>query len=75
MSLSKDILDYEEKYLTTCLNEINNQIKELGQGLQVEKIDIKEFNKFIWENRGSMDEVEIRSNLLASELEAYRFQR
>lgn len=75
MSLSKDTLNYENKYLTTCLKEINTQIDELGQNLQVEQVDIKEFNKFIWENKGSMDSVEISSNLLASELEAYRFQR
>jgi DNA helicase-2/ATP-dependent DNA helicase PcrA len=73
--ISEKLLEYEKKYLEICSKEINEQIKELGANLQVEKVDIKESNKFFWENKGSMDPVEIRSNLLASEQEQQSFER
>jgi DNA helicase-2/ATP-dependent DNA helicase PcrA len=75
MPLSKEILDQEHKYLETSVDEINKQIGELSQGLQVEEVNIHEFKKFIWENRGSMDPVEIRSNLMSSDLEVYYFNK
>lgn len=74
MELSKETLDQEERYLKTCLKEINNKIGELGEGLQIEEKNINEFQKYVWENRGSMDPVEIRSNLMSSELDLYFFQ-
>ncbi len=75
MPLSKKIVDYENKYLNICLKEINKQIKELSEGLEVEEVNITEFRKFIWENKGSMDPVEIRSNLMSSELDFYFFTK
>jgi DNA helicase-2/ATP-dependent DNA helicase PcrA len=75
MSVSEKLLDYEKKYLKICLKEIATQINELSSNLQVEQVDIKESRKFIWENKGSMDPVEIRSSLMASEQEYYTFER
>jgi DNA helicase II / ATP-dependent DNA helicase PcrA len=73
MNLSKETLEQEDKYLQTCLNEIGVKIKDLSSGLQVEETNINEFRKYMWENKGSMDPVEIRSNLMSSELELYFF--
>ncbi|MFA5407429.1 MAG: UvrD-helicase domain-containing protein [Bacilli bacterium] len=75
MQFSEKLLAYENKYLKICIKDIDKQIKELGKNLQVEQLDIKESRKFIWENKGSMDAVEIRSNLLASEQEFVTFER
>lgn len=75
MSLSKNDLDQEKQYLKTCLKEINTQIDILGEDLQVEKNDIKDFRKFIWENKGSMDPIEVRSTSLMAEQEYYTFER
>jgi DNA helicase-2/ATP-dependent DNA helicase PcrA len=75
MPISEKLLDYEKKYLKICLKEIGTQIKKLGSNLQVEQVDVKESRKFIWENRGSMDPVEISSNMMASEQEYYTFER
>lgn len=75
MALSKEVLDHENNYLKTCLNEIENQMGQLGENLKVEEVDIKESRKFIWENKGSMDPVEIRSSMMMAEQEFYTFQR
>ncbi|HHT38208.1 MAG TPA: UvrD-helicase domain-containing protein [Mollicutes bacterium] len=75
MAVSKEDLDFEKKYLKNCLDDIKQQINELGKNLEIESKDLKETRKFIWENKGSMDPVEIRSNLLSSELEYYAFER
>lgn len=75
MALPKGIIDSENKYLDGCLKEISKQIGELSEGLEVEEVNISEFKKFIWENRGSMDPVEIRSNLMSSDIEVYFFNK
>lgn len=75
MPLSKDVLDAEKRYLKGSLEEINKQIGELGQNLQVEEVDLREARKFMWENKGSMDAVEIRSNMAMAEQEFYTFER
>lgn len=74
MSLSKEALAYENKYLNNCLKEIKKQITDLSEGLEIEEVNIKEFRKYIWESRGSMDPMEIKSNLMSSELDLYFFQ-
>ncbi|MDD4036436.1 MAG: AAA family ATPase [Bacilli bacterium] len=75
MSLSRETIEFEKNYLKVSMEEINKRIKELGSNLQVEEVNIREFKKFIWQNRGSMDEVEITSNLMASEMESYLFEK
>lgn len=74
MPLSKETIEFEKKYLKLSLKEINNKIEKLGANLQIEEVNIREFKKFIWQNKGSMDEVEIRSNLLTSEMDSYLFE-
>lgn len=75
MNLSKEEVLLEDKYLKTCLNELDSQIKELKENLTVEEQAIKEFNKYLWSEHGSMDPVEIRSNMLQSDLEIQEFER
>lgn len=75
MAVSKEVLDCEMKYLKNSLIEIDKQISELSKDLEIESIDVKESRKFIWANKGSMDPVEIRSSLMASDFEYYAFER
>ncbi len=75
MPLSKYVLEQEQKYVKKCLTEINKQMKGLGADLQVEQVNLRENRKFIWENKGSMDPVEIRSNLMSSDLDFYFFDK
>lgn len=65
----------EEEYLKTTLEEIQNQINVLRQGMDVEESNINEFNRYIFKEIGSMDSVEIRSNLLSSAMEENAFLR
>jgi len=65
----------EEEYLKTTLEEIQEQINVLRQGMDVEETNINEFNRYIFKEIGSMDSVEIRSNLLSSAMEENAFLR
>ena len=62
-------------YLKNTLNEIKAQIKELGANVTVEEENITEFNRYIFKEMGSMDKVEIQSNLLSSAMEEDAFIR
>ena len=75
MALSKEVIEQEKKYLKKCLTEIDSQMEDLGANLQVEQVNLREARKFVWENRGSMDPVEISSNLMSSELDFYFFDK
>ena len=65
----------EEEYLQKTLDEIQEQINVLKQGMDVEETSINEFNRYIFKEIGSMDSVEIRSNLLNSAMEENAFLR
>ncbi len=75
MNLSREELQQEEAYLKACLQELDEQIKELKSNLIVEEQEIKDFNKYLWNERGNMDPVEIRSGMLESDLEIQEFER
>lgn len=68
-------LDKEKKYLKNTLEEISNQINILKEGMDVEETSLNEFNRYIFKESGSMDSVEIRSNLLTSAMEENAFLR
>ena len=68
-------IEEEKLYLVNTLDEIKAQIKELGANVTVEEENITEFNRYIFKEMGSMDKVEIQSNLLSSAMEEDAFIR
>ena len=70
MALSKEQIKMEELYLDDTLNEISNQVKYLEKEINFKEKEAKEFKKLLWESKGSIDSVEMQTNLLSSELEA-----
>lgn len=71
MAISKEDMVKEENYLEYTSCEIQNQIDDLEKEIHVKKEEITEFKKFLWEEKGSVDAVEMRTSLMASELEAH----
>lgn len=68
-------LEKEEKYLKNTIKEIKNQISTLKEGMDVQEENINEFNHYIFKEMGSMDSVEIQSNMLSSAMEENDFMR
>lgn len=73
--MNEQELKKEKTYLKNTLNEIQEQINTLKVGLDVEESNLNEFNHYIFKEIGSMDAVEIRSNLLDSAMEENAFLR
>ena len=65
----------EYSYLENTINLLDRKIEELGGNLLVDEANIKEFQRFIFKEIGSMDKYEISSNLLSSSLEVNEFER
>lgn len=70
MALTNDELKQEENYLENASFEIANQLDDLGKEIKVKDEQITEFKKFLWEEKGSVDSVEMTTSLMASEMEA-----
>lgn len=73
--MEKVELEKEQEYLDNTLNEIENQINDMKQGLDVQEEQIQDFRHYIIKEQGSMDSVEIQSNLMSSDLEIDYFNR
>ena len=70
MSISAKEMDYERSYLKKVLNEISSVIDSLGKEINVKEQQLVEFKKVLWESKGSIDSVEMQTELMSSELEA-----
>ena len=70
-----ELKELENSYLLKTLNLLDQTIEKLGGNLEIENVKINEFQKFIFQEIGSMDKYEIQSNLLASEIDKSDFVR
>ena len=70
MSIIAKEMDYERSYLKKVLNEISSVIDSLGKEINVKEQQLVEFKKVLWESKGSIDSVEMQTELMSSELEA-----
>ena len=70
MALSNNDIKQEKDYLDFAIKEISKKIDILGKEIHVKNEKITEFKKVLWENRGSIDGVEMQTELMSSQLEA-----
>ncbi len=70
MALTEKELKKEKDYLVSTSKEISNQIDVLGKEIHVKESELSEFRKVLWEDKGSIDSVEMQTGLMSSELEA-----
>lgn len=70
MALTEKELKEENSYLGETSREISSQIDVLGKEIHVKESDLAEFRKVLWEDKGSIDKIEMQTGLMASELEA-----
>lgn len=70
MALTEKELKEENSYLRNTSKEISNQIDVLGKEIHVKESKLTEFRKVLWEDKGSIDKVEMQTGLMSSELEA-----
>lgn len=70
MALSEKDIKLEKTYLRNTSEEISNQLDVLGKEIHVKEEELTEFKKILWEDKGSIDSVEMQTGMMASELEA-----
>lgn len=70
MALSEKDMKLEKTYLRNTSKEISNQLDVLGKEIHVKEEELTEFKKILWEDKGSIDSVEMQTGMMASELEA-----
>lgn len=70
MALTEKELKEEKCYLEKTSKEISNQIDILGKEIHVKESKLMEFKKVLWNDKGSIDKVEMQTSLMSSELEA-----
>lgn len=70
MALSEKEVSWEEDYLRFASEEISNKLDILGKEIHVKDEEITEFKRLLWEEKGSVDSVEMKTSLMASEMEA-----
>ncbi len=70
MALSEKEMKLEKTYLRNASKEISNQLDILGKEIHVKEEEITEFKKVLWEDKGSIDSVEMQTGLMASQMEA-----
>ena len=70
MALSEKDIKLEKTYLRNTSKEISNQLNVLGKEIHVKEEELTEFKKILWEDKGSIDSVEMQTGMMASELEA-----
>ena len=70
MALNEKERKDEKNHLNDTLAEIEKQVSALGKEINVKQEEITEFKKILWEDKGSIDSVEMRTGLMASEMEA-----
>lgn len=70
MALTEKELKEERNYLRNTSKEISNQLDVLGKEIHVKEEELTQFKKILWEDKGSIDSVEMQTGLMSSELEA-----
>ena len=70
MALSEVEAKKEEKYLKEVIEEVKEQSSALGKDINVKAEEETEFKRLLWEEKGSIDSVEMQTSLMASEMEA-----
>lgn len=70
MALSNNDIKQEKDYLDFTIKEISKKIDILGKEIHVKNEKMTEFKKVLWEDRGSIDGVEMQTELMSSQLEA-----
>ena len=70
MALNDAEMSKENSYLVETSNEIKRQLEELGKEIHIGEEQINEFRKYLWEEKGNMDSVELQTSMMSSELEA-----
>lgn len=70
VALTESELKKEKNYLEKTSKEISEQIDILGKQIHVKESELTEFKKVLWEDKGSIDKVEMQTGLMSSELEA-----
>lgn len=70
MALSEKEISWEENYLRFASEEISSKLDILGKEIHVKDEEITEFKRLLWEEKGSVDSVEMKTSLMASEMEA-----
>lgn len=70
MALNEKETKQEEIYLENTSKEISEQLRSLQEEIHFKESEITEFKKMLWESKGSIDSVELTTDLMASELEA-----
>lgn len=70
MSLSNEEIRKENNYLEKTTNEISKQLESLGKEIHVGEEQINEFRRYLWEEKGNMDSVEMKTSMMSSEMEA-----
>ena len=70
MALTEKELKEERGYLRNASKEISSQLDILGKEIHVKEEELTQFKKILWEDKGSIDSVEMQTGLMSSELEA-----
>ena len=70
MALSEVEAKKEEKYLKEVIKEVQEQSTKLGKEINVKAEEETEFKRLLWEEKGSIDSVEMTTSLMRSEMEA-----
>ncbi len=70
MSITLKEKEKEEAFLKEIIKEIKSQLDSLGKEIHIKNEQINEFKKFLWEEKASVDKVEMQTSLMASEMEA-----
>lgn len=70
MALTEKELKEERNYLRDASKEISSQLDILGKEIHVKEEELTQFKKILWEDKGSIDSVEMQTGLMSSELEA-----
>ena len=68
MNIDKDELQKEQEYLNKTLDVVNELIEENDELIQGKQNEIQEMKKYIWDNNGVLDDVEVK-------LEMYNINR
>ncbi len=69
MNLSENEINLEKDHLSIVTKELRVQISEMAQELYDKEEKQKEFKKFIWDNKASLDPTEMKSFMSDNDLE------
>ncbi len=70
MALSDREIKLENNYLRNTSKEISKKLDILQKEIHVKQEEITEFKKILWEDKGSIDSVEMKTGLMSSQMDA-----